>query len=86
MKKYDYNIDVSVTGTVSADTVEQMVKDIVENETGRKISSMIMRVRSKTDGQVITSVFDGVTITFEGEKKTADVNLPSSLPFKQDKY
>jgi hypothetical protein len=86
MKKYNYTIDVNVSGNVSAETVEQIVKDIIENETGRKIKSLTMRVRSKTDGQIITQVFDGATINFENDEKILDKTLKKSVPFTPSTY
>ena len=87
--KYDYNIDISVTGTIDAQVAEQIIRDVIEGETGRKIKSLTMRVRSKTSGALgggaITHEFDGVTIHFDGDRKTV-TSTDTKVPFKADTY
>ena len=83
--KYNYKIDMTVTANIDATTVEQMVRDIVESDTGRKIKSLTMRVRSRSDGQVVTQVFDGVSITFDGDQ-TAEQKSDGKIPFREDSY
>ena len=83
--KYNYKIDMTVTANIDATTVEQMVRDIVESDTGRKIASLTMRVRSRTDGQVMTQVFDGVNITFDGDK-SVEQKTDNRPPFRVDTY
>jgi hypothetical protein len=82
---YDYKIDMTVTANIDSKTVEQMVRDIVESDTGRKIKSLTMRVRSRAEGQVVTQVFDGVSVTFDGDVK-AEQKSDGKIPFREDSY
>lgn len=67
-----YNFDFAVSAKVSSKVVEEMIKKIVEEQTGKKVASIEFNVRSVTKGwqrdEYTETVFDGVTVYFEGQK------------------
>jgi hypothetical protein len=75
--KYDFQL--SITTSVSAETVEKMVKAMVEEQTGRKVKSITPRSRPSTGSTVSTYVFDGYGITFEDEKGSRPKNEDASF-------
>lgn len=67
-----YNFDFAVSATIDAKTVEEMVKRVVETQTGRKVKSVSFKHRQESDymDRFSTTVFDGCTVTFEVDSKT----------------
>jgi hypothetical protein len=67
MSKYNFNLAVSAT--INAKTVEDMVKAVVEEQTGRKVTSVDLKVKMITQGyqrdEYQTPIFEGVTVHFE---------------------
>lgn len=68
-----YNFDFAVSATVSAKVVEEMIRKVVEEQTGKKVASVDFKVRSVTKGwqrdEYTETIFDGVTVHFaEGPK------------------
>ena len=80
-----YNFDFAVSATISPKVVEEMIKKIVEEQTGKKVSSIQMKMRSVTKGtqrdEYTETIFDGATVFFEGE---GSLDKPSG--FKRDGY
>lgn len=61
-----YNFDFAVSATISDKVVEEMVRKMVEEQTGRKVATVIFKHRESggyMDRGSFT-VFDGCTVTF----------------------
>ena len=69
-----YKFDFAVSATVSAKVVEEMVKKVVEEQTGKKVNRIEMKMRSVSKGMMrdeyTETVFDGCTVYFENEPAT----------------
>lgn len=84
-----YNFELSITATVTGKIAEDIVRAVVEEQTGRKIQSIEPKyvMASRGFGPDVDRVqeFNGYTITFMPEKATSKVK--STKPeFKEDKY
>lgn len=70
-----YKFDFAVSASVSAKVVEEMVRQVVEEQTGKKVTKVDMRVRTVSRGigpsESTETVFDGCTVYFENEKSEA---------------
>jgi hypothetical protein len=66
MSKYNFNIATSAE--ISADTIEKMVKQVVEEQTGRRVLSVTFKTRKVCYGygrdEWDESVFSGCTVQF----------------------
>ncbi len=64
-----YNFDFAVSATVSAKVVEEMVKKVVEDQTGRKVKKITFKTKNVSSGyqrdDYSTTVFDGCTVDFD---------------------
>ena len=69
MSKYNFNLAVSAK--INAKTVEDMIK-AVEEQTGRKVSSVEINVKIQSQGyqrdEYKVAVFEGVTVNFQTEQ------------------
>lgn len=67
-----YNFDFAVSAKISEQVVKEMITKVVEEQTGKKVSKIDMNMRSVTKGwqrdEYTETVFDGVTVYFEGVK------------------
>ena len=67
-----YNFDFAVSAKISPKVVEEMIKKVVEEQTGKKVASLEFNMRTVTKGwqrdEYTETVFDGVTVYFEGVK------------------
>lgn len=67
MSKYNFNL--AVTANIAAKTVEEMVKAVVEEQTGRKVTAVDIKVKMVTQGyqrdEYQVPVFEGVTVHFQ---------------------
>lgn len=65
----NYNFNLAVSATVSAKVVEEMVKKIVEEQTGRKVKNITFKTKNEYSGygrdEYTSSVFDGCVVNFE---------------------
>ena len=81
-----YNFDFAVSAKISAKVVEEMIKKVVEEQTGKKVSSIKLEMRSITRGmqrdEYTETVFDGATVFFENEK--GGTSIPAG--FKRETY
>ena len=81
---YNFNFDVSAQ--ISAKTVEEMVKKVVEEQTGKKVARIEMKVQHVTKGlqtnEYTESTFNGCTVYFENDK----VDVVYNKSFKKDNY
>lgn len=75
MSKYNFNL--AVTATINAKTVEDMVKAVVEEQTGRKVRAVDINVKMKTQGfqrdEYQAAIFEGVTVHFESDSPVLNV-------------
>ena len=82
----NYNFDFAVSATISAKVVEEMIKKVVEEQTGKKVANIQLKMRSVTKGmqrdEYTETIFDGATVFFENEKGG------NSVPpgFKRENY
>lgn len=71
-----YNFDFAVSATISAKVVEEMIKKVVEEQTGKKVARIEMKVQSVTKGfqrdEYTETAFNGCTVYFENEKSSND--------------
>lgn len=75
---YDFNLEV--TTRISRDLVERILKQAVEDQTGKKVKTIEpCMVRSGKGGNAETydSVFDGFAVTFESERPAGPSNDPN---------
>lgn len=67
-----YNFDFAVSATISEQVVKEMITRVVEEQTGKKVSKIEMNMRTVTKGwqrdEYTETVFDGVTVYFEGAR------------------
>jgi 3-methyladenine DNA glycosylase Tag len=78
-----YKFDLLITTSVSADTVERMVRDTVEAQSNRKIKSIIARTTQPMGSS--KSSFGGYSITFEDEL-VHGTQEDAGPPFVADEY
>ena len=68
-----YNIDFAMSAQISAKVVEEMIRDTVERQTGKKVSSVKINTQTITRGHGMAehdvTEFDGVTVYFVQEMK-----------------
>jgi uncharacterized alkaline shock family protein YloU len=66
-----YSFDFAVSADIDAKTVQEMVKRIVEEQTGQRVKSVDLKVKMVTHGyqrdEYQVAVFEGVTVHFEKE-------------------
>jgi hypothetical protein len=67
-----YNFDFAVSAKISPKVVEEMIKSIVEQQTGKRVKTIKLEMRSVTKGsqrdEYTETVFDGATVFFENEQ------------------
>lgn len=67
-----YNFEFAVSAQISAKVVEEMVRKVVEEQTGKKVTNIEMKFRNITKGigpsESTERVFDGCTVYFVNEK------------------
>lgn len=62
-----YNFDFVVNATINSNTIEQMVRKCVEEQTGRKVSRIEFKISSQYDRMDTPRghVLDGCVVYFE---------------------
>ena len=82
-----YNFEFAISAQISARIVGEMVKKVVEEQTGKKVKRVDMKVNALSRGmgpsESIEHVFDGCTVFFENEAN--DVNATSKT-FTKDSF
>jgi hypothetical protein len=67
-----YNFDFAMSAKISEKVVIEIITKAVEAQTGKKVAKVEVNTRSVTKGhqrdEYIETVFDGVTVYFEGQK------------------
>ena len=63
-----YNIDFAMSATLSANVVEEMVRKVVEEQTGKKVASVEFKIKSRSMGNQRDSwtenALDNCVVTF----------------------
>jgi hypothetical protein len=84
-----YNFELSISARVSPKTVEEIVKAVVEEQTGRKVDTIEAKSarvsRGMGPGATTEDEFNGYYITFVAEKPVKEKSKQEPL-FKEDKY
>lgn len=69
------DLKMITTATIDSQTIERIVREAIERETGRKISELKFKIGSRYvgfgPGESKVEYFDGVSITFTKEKQNA---------------
>lgn len=72
-----YNFNLAVSAEVSASVAHDMIRKIVEEQTGKKVASVETKLRMVSRGigpsESNETIFDGFHIIFEAEKSTTKV-------------
>jgi hypothetical protein len=67
-----YNIDFAMSATLSAKVVEEMVRKVVEEQTGKKVSGVEFKITSRSMGNQrdgwTENVLDSCVVTFVADK------------------
>jgi hypothetical protein len=70
-----YNFEFAVSAQISAKVAEDMIRKVVEEQTGKKVASLEMKFRTVTKGmgpsESTERVFDGCSVFFANEKTTS---------------
>jgi hypothetical protein len=81
-----YNFEFAVSAQISERVVKEMVTKVVEEQTGKKVSSIDIKLRTVTKGigpsESTETVFDGCTVYFVNEKSDGSVDKR----FKETNY
>lgn len=81
-----YNFEFAVSAQISEKVVKEMVTKVVEEQTGKKVSSIDMKIRSVSKGigpsETTERIFDGCTVYFVNERSDGSVDRS----FKKDTY
>ena len=65
-----YNFDFAVSAEINADTVKKMIQQVVEQQTGRKVKSVVLEIGLEYEdrpGGGSYPVFKRATVNFERE-------------------
>lgn len=64
-----YNLDFAVSAKISESTVKEMIRKVVEEQTGRKVATITFETREESGsfGRYSTQVFAGCTVVFVTE-------------------
>ena len=85
----NYNFDFAISAKISPKVVEEMIKKVVEEQTGKRVANIEMKMRSVTKGhqrdEYTETIFDGCTVFFEAEPAKA-IKTKSNNDFVADKY
>ena len=83
-----YNFELSISARLSAKVTEDIIKTVVEEQTGRKVASIEAKLgqeqRGMGPGATISTAFDGYQINFAPEKPQKERS--SKPPFVEDRY
>ena len=86
----NYNFEFAVSAQISAKVVEEMIKKVVEEQTGKTVASIELKVRTVTKGsqrdEYTESVFDGATVFFNKETAVKKIKASDNNGFVPDKY
>lgn len=81
-----YNFEFAVSAQISEKVIKEMVAKVVEEQTGKKVASIDMKLRTVTRGigpsESTETVFDGCTVYFVNEKSDGTIDKR----FKETNY
>jgi hypothetical protein len=84
-----YNFELSISARVSPKTVEEIVKTVVEDQTGRKVETIEAKSARVSRGMGPSATtedeFNGYYITFVAEKPVKEKSKQEPQ-FKEDNY
>ena len=84
-----YNLQLSVSANISSKVAEDIIRSVVEEQTGKKIASIEPKLGQEQRGAgpnaVVMTVFDGYQINFAAEK-LAPLKSKVGPQFKEDRY
>ena len=64
-----YNFDFAMSATITPAVVQEMIKQVVEEQTQRKVARIEVNLRSVSTGYMrdehLETIFDGVTVYFQ---------------------
>jgi len=67
-----YNFDLAVSARISSSVAEDMIRKIVEEQTGKTVATVETKLRKVTKGigpsESTETVFDGFHVFFEAER------------------
>lgn len=79
-----YNFEFAVSAQISTKVVEEMVRKVVEDQTGKKVKKVDVKMGRISKGfgpsESIETVFEGYTVYFENEQTATTEH------FKEDNY
>jgi hypothetical protein len=79
-----------VSARLTAKITEDIIRTIVEEQTGRKVASIEPKLGQEQRGAgpnaIVATVFDGYQINFVSEKTTKSKTSKSGPQFVEDKY
>ena len=68
-----YNFDIDVSANISPKVAEEMIRKVIEEQTGKKVASIQFQLRKVTKGFSMNgyedTFFDGIKVFFVAEKK-----------------
>lgn len=66
--------DFAMSARISEDTVKEMIKQSVEQQTGRTVSKVTFHTRTESDymDRYSSTVFDGCTVEFDMRDRVYD--------------
>ncbi len=84
-----YNFNLAVSAIISSKVAEEMITKIVEEQTGKKVSSIETKLRTVTKGfgpgESTETVFDGFHVFFQNESVGKKETKPNN-GFKATTY
>lgn len=82
-----YNFDFEVSAKISPEVAKDMIRKVIQEQTGKKVASVDMKVRATTKGfgpgESTEYIFDGCTVYFQNEQASTN---SSTKPFVKDTY
>ena len=77
----NFNLNMIATATITADAIKALIKEAVEQETGKKVARIDFKTRDDSEwgDRQANMVFDGCTVTFS-EERIKPVKFMSSGP------
>lgn len=65
-----YKFDLAISATISAAVVEEMIRKVVEMQTGRKVDTIAFKTRESGGNFNVSpvTVFDGCLVTFANDQ------------------
>ncbi len=71
-----YNIDFALSATLTAKVVEEMVRKVVEEQTGKKVDTVKFKIDQEypdRPGSLYRATFEGCTVTFDVSKPNLEL-------------